>query len=344
LDDIAKVVPVGGEENTVSIEAVPGRLFDMLSKAQVNLTAGTGAKVPLGRHGEGTQSLSVLMLFHAFLSTWSSGAPFIALEEPEAHLHPSAIRALWKLLEALPGQKIISSHSGDLLSEAPSDSVVRLYRKQGEIASSRLADARLEPDEQRKFNFHIRQARGELLFARCWILGEGESEGTLLPELARILGHDFEALGIRCVTYQTGVSLEPCLKIANALGIHWVVLRDNDQQGASDLAAIRRHLGNRLEDQVTVTMPEANLELHLCACGFGQVYEAFLTERVRQQINVPATSPGYWPAVLKGIKDLRDFSKPRAIQKVLEMIRAGTPAPAVLTSVLERASQFARLP
>lgn len=344
LDDIAKIVPVGGRENTVSIEAVPGRLFDMLSKAQVNLAAGTGAKVPLGRHGEGTQSLSVLMLFHAFLSTWPSGAPFIALEEPEAHLHPSAIRALWKLLAALPGQKIISSHSGDLLSEAPSDSVVRLYRKDGDIASSRLADAGLDPDEQRKFNFHIRQARGELLFARCWILGEGETEATLLPELARILGHDFEALGVRCVTYQTGISLEPCLKVANGLGIHWIVLRDNDQQGANDLAAIRRNLGTRVEDEVTVSMPEANMELHLCACGFGPVYEAFLTERARRQINVPATSPDYWPAVIKGIKDHREFSKPRAIQGVLEMIRSGTQPPVLLKSLLERASQIARLP
>jgi putative ATP-dependent endonuclease of the OLD family len=342
LDDIAKVVPIGGSENKVSIEAVPGRLFDMLSKAQVNLKAGTGAKVPLGRHGEGTQSLSVLMLFKAFLTNWSQGMPFIALEEPEGHLHPSAIRALWKLLEQLPGQKIISTHSGDLLSEVPPESVVRLYRRQGKIASSRLADANLDPDEQRKFNFHIRQARGELLFARCWILGEGETEATLLPEIARYLGHDFEALGIRCVTYQTGVSLEPCLKLANALGIHWVVLRDNDQQGANDLAVIRRLLQGRQEDDVSVTMPEANMELHLCSCGFGSVYAGFLTERTRRTVTAPPTDQAYWPAVLKAIKDSRDFSKPRAIQKVLEMIRAGTPVPPLLLSVLEKAAAAAR--
>ena len=79
--------------DVVSIEAVPGRMFDMLAKAEIHLGTITGAKVPVGKHGEGTQSLAVLMLFSAFLDTWPSGAPIVALEEPEAHLHPSAVRA-----------------------------------------------------------------------------------------------------------------------------------------------------------------------------------------------------------------------------------------------------------
>ncbi len=342
LDDIARVVPVGGTENTVSIEAVPGRLFDMLSKAQVNLKAGTGAKVPLARHGEGTQSLSVLMLFSAFLANWSQGTPFVALEEPEAHLHPSAIRALWKLLDRLPGQKIISSHSGDLLSEVPSASIVRLHRASTGISASRLVDSGLGEEEQRKFNFHIRLARGELLFARCWILGEGETEATLIPEVARHLGHDFEAMGIRCVTYQTGISLEPCLKVANALGIQWVVLRDNDLQGAHDLEAIRRQLAGRQEVDVCVTMPERHIELHLCNSGFGPVYESFLTDRLRSRVTLPTTDPGYWAQLLDVVKSNREFSKPAAMQGVMAMIRAGSAHPPVIQSVLEKAIQLAR--
>ncbi len=49
--------------------------------------------------GEGTQSLAVLLLFRAFLRSQLSdldpaASPITALEEPEAHLHPSAIRSL----------------------------------------------------------------------------------------------------------------------------------------------------------------------------------------------------------------------------------------------------------
>jgi putative ATP-dependent endonuclease of OLD family len=128
LKEVQQVVSMVGGDDVVSVDAVPSRLFDMLAKAQVNLNTGTGAKVPVGRHGEGTQSLSVLTLFNAFLEAWNKGNPIVALEEPEAHLHPSAVRALWQLIERIPGQKIISTHSGDLLSEVPPDSIIRLAR------------------------------------------------------------------------------------------------------------------------------------------------------------------------------------------------------------------------
>lgn len=72
----------------------------MVGKIQVHLKSCYGAKLPLHRHGEGTQSLAVLMLFQAFTAAnlAESYAPeatsLLALEEPEAHLHPSAIRSL----------------------------------------------------------------------------------------------------------------------------------------------------------------------------------------------------------------------------------------------------------
>jgi putative ATP-dependent endonuclease of OLD family len=242
LKEVQQVVLMTGGNDLVSVDAVPGRLFDMLAKAQVNLNTGTGAKVPVGRHGEGTQSLAVLMLFNAFLQKWNKGSPIVALEEPEAHLHPSAVRALWQLIDRIPGQKIVSTHSGDLLSEVPPDAVTRLHKRGGLVVASRLKDVNLDPAGSRKFNFHIRRARGELLFARCWILGEGETEATLIPESARVLEKDLERVGIRFVTYQTGISLEPCLRIANGMGIYWVVLTDNDQQAAKDHQVVRNYL------------------------------------------------------------------------------------------------------
>jgi putative ATP-dependent endonuclease of OLD family len=231
----------------------------------------------VGRHGEGTQSLAVLTLFNAFLQAWNKGAPIVALEEPESHLHPSAVRALWQLIERIPGQKIISTHSGDLLSEVPTDAVMRLYKKNGIAVAARMKNVNLSPSDLRKFNFHIRRARGELLFARCWILGEGETEASILPEVAKIMGKDLERSGVRFVTYQTGISLESCLKVANGLGIHWVVLADNDAQGANDHQVARNYLNGRQEAKALFVMPEANIEQHLCVKGFSDIYYAQLT-------------------------------------------------------------------
>lgn len=339
LKEVKDVVSMKGGDDIVSVDAVPGRLFDMLSKAQVNLNTTTGAKVPISRHGEGTQSLAVLTLFNAFLQTWNKGSPVVALEEPEAHLHPNAVRALWRLIERIPGQKIISTHSGDILSEVPASSVIRLYRLGDTVKSARLADVSLDANDIRKFNFHIRRDRGELLFARCWILGEGETEASLIPECARILGLDFERAGIRFVTYQTGISLEPCLRVANGMGIHWVVLTDNDAQGANDRAAAQNYLQGRPIADAMFVMPEANIEQHLCVNGFVDVYYNLLGAQPRQGVTAQANDAAYPIQVASALpKKL----KTHAAQEVIAALRAGRPVPTLFKNIIEAALKLAK--
>ena len=107
LEDARKVIEFGANE-TVSIDALPTKLFSLLSRAQVSLASRSGARIPVEFQGEGTQSLAVLLLFGAFLRSRLSdldpdAAPITALEEPEAHLHPSAIRSLMGIVRRPAG-------------------------------------------------------------------------------------------------------------------------------------------------------------------------------------------------------------------------------------------------
>ena len=56
----AQQVVTLGQTNTVTIDAVPSQVWDLLSRAQVNVAAVTGAPLPLLKHGVGTQSLGNL--------------------------------------------------------------------------------------------------------------------------------------------------------------------------------------------------------------------------------------------------------------------------------------------
>ena len=189
----------------------------------------TGAKIPVERHGEGTQSLAVLMLFSAFLKLSLDRSPIVALEEPEAHLHPSAVRALWHLVRDFSGQKLISTHSGDLLAGIDIQHIRRLSRTPGGIAAFQIPANLLSDEERRKFHYYIRLSRGELLFARCWLLVEGETEAWIYPAAARALKKDLHREGVRVVEYgQTDVGL--LTKIANELGIEWYCVGDNDAE------------------------------------------------------------------------------------------------------------------
>ena len=72
---------------------------------------------PPEHRGQGMRSLSVFAMFLAFirfilgeLYTHES-RPVLLVEEPETHLHPHAVRTLWRHVDAQPGQKIVATHS-----------------------------------------------------------------------------------------------------------------------------------------------------------------------------------------------------------------------------------------
>ena len=333
---VQDVVPLAVGD-VVSIEAVPGRIYDMLANARINLGTIGGAKIPVRRHGEGTQSLAVLMLFAAFLEAWSEGAPIVALEEPEAHLHPSAIRALQRLVRDFSGQKLISTHSGELLAETEIHQIRRLARTEEGIQSYRISPGLLSDEETRKFNYHVRQARGELLFARCWLLVEGETESWIYPAAARAIGTDLHREGIRVVEYRhSDVGL--LAKIANALGIAWYCVGDNDDQGKKDRKKLKNHLRSA-EEADRMAFPYRNIEIHLLSNGYEYVYETFMPEQNIARIKSRPEEPDYWSEYAKNLPH-----KTRAAAAVaIEMEERGTAGvTAEIRAVLNRVVSLAR--
>ena len=125
LREIQAVVAHGAASD-VSIRALPMKVWELLARSEIVIRGETGAPwLPLARHGQGVKSLSVIYLFNAFVErllkeTYSEHSePIVALEEPEVHLHPQAVRALWSQIDAMPGQKIIASHSPYFMQYVP---------------------------------------------------------------------------------------------------------------------------------------------------------------------------------------------------------------------------------
>jgi len=158
---ISELVSVG-KADSVSVDPIAADVYKALRYTEVNLLTGSNAKIPIRSHGEGTQSLSVLLLFSAYMKTRLKADidkfadPIIAIEEPEAHLHPNAIRALWSLILTLPGQKIIATHSGDILSEVPVDKLRRLNKTHTTTECKSIPNNLLSEEYLRKFNHHVK--------------------------------------------------------------------------------------------------------------------------------------------------------------------------------------------
>ncbi|MFG6466777.1 ATP-dependent nuclease [Roseateles sp. BYS87W] len=350
LAKVQELVALGGQD-VVSVDAVPARVFDMLNRTQVSIASSTGARLPIGRHGEGTQSLTVLMLFDAFLKSElarkqgvKESKPIVALEEPEAHLHPNAVRALWKTIRDIDGQKFIATHSGDLLSEVELTSIRRIYKSRGQVKVGAIVAGVLDARDQRKFDFLVRRTRGELFFARCWLLGEGETEAILFSGVAEVLGLDLEQAGVRCVEYRLG-DIDYFLDAANALGIAWHCLTDADAQGASDAQkAVDRipETPKRTWRHMSVLVGSASIEPYLAANGFLDVYEAIaVPAKKAAKLTAAPGTPGYSDQIIKCIPD-----KPSAAYAVVEAMRqrGAASVPKALRSAVMKAIALARRP
>ena len=125
LSDISRVAATGtpGQAN---LRVLPLNTWDLLSKAEVIYqTDGARPWLPLVRHGQGVQSLSVMFLFRSFVELLlaelyrAESTPVLAMEEPETHLHPQASRSLFQHINTLQGQKIVSTHSPYFLQYVP---------------------------------------------------------------------------------------------------------------------------------------------------------------------------------------------------------------------------------
>lgn len=337
------------EPGDVAIRVVPFRTWDLVSRSQVILkNSSSHPWLPLGQHGRGVQSLSVIFVFHAFVSELLKGLyrqgseAFLELEEPETHLHPQAARSLWRHVKDLPGQKLVTTHSPYFVQHVPFRDLRLVRVDAGGTTFSSLPDkfetnipfiaplsafaasragavsydagtgrisvhgkleendyralvalygthadkadiiARLKDLKQRSEKYvsdavlanlqeWARRIRGEIFFARRWLLVEGQSEYLLAHAIGDALGYSLDANGVAVVDCQNNGNPPSFAMLARGLDIPWCAVFDNDSEGRKFKDSIkgcgfeqaevdercRLHAAGDLEQQMAAGMGEA---------------------------------------------------------------------------------------
>jgi putative ATP-dependent endonuclease of OLD family len=122
------------------------------------------------------------------------------------------------------------------VSVTPLRSLVVLRKKQGEDSTEGCSTANLDLSEtdERDLERYIDVTRGEMLFAKGVLLVEGDAELFLLPILGKLMGVDFDALGMT-VCSVAGTNFLPYVRLLGpkALNTPFAVITDRDPQGGN---------------------------------------------------------------------------------------------------------------
>lgn len=230
---------------------------------------------------------------------------FLAIDEPEAHLHPHVQRLVYRhyLGEADDTLKnattILTTHSPHIASVAPLRSIVLLREEHHEMATviTSAAEVELTQDEEDDLQRYIDVTRGELFFARGIIFVEGDAERFLIPAYAVELGIDLDALGVTICSVASANFL-PYVKLVgpDALNIPFVVITDLDpQESDTPLADLRvrnilkvwmdeQDVEDEVEDLLEqaegegIFVNEMTLEVELFRAGMGPAMATVLSK------------------------------------------------------------------
>jgi len=172
--------------------------------------SGPDIKIPATHNGLGYNNLIFMSILLAKMQVNSDGKylgsnakvfPVLAIEEPEAHLHPAMQYKFLKFLKENKEKRkvrqiFVTTHSTQITSAVLLDEIICLHNEEGEISVGYPGKTFPNTIAGQKSKAYVQRfldaTRSDMLFAQKIIFVEGLAEQVLLPTLSKYCGFSLE--------------------------------------------------------------------------------------------------------------------------------------------------------
>lgn len=323
---LSKALPDKVKKKHLSFVSGAAADEDVLSDVRLRVSK-DGVEHELSQQSDGTRALYAIALYDLM----SAGANVVGIDEPEIHLHPTSQRSLARLLKASSNQKIIATHSSDIVGAFDADSIV-VVRSGGEIVQPTAGF--LAADERTFVRWWVRD-KLEPLTARRVITVEGLSDRIVLERVAELTDRNLDRLGISIIETDGSGEITAIEKLFGPTGFNIPISRlidaDAEQKLAQELGVAVADIGSK-----SVWVSRADLEdEYVSALGADVVHGALQSGgqfSSNELANCLPTGPGssYTAADVAGFCRVSK-RKVRAALSVLPVMTPGNAA--AITSI-----------
>lgn len=180
----------------------------------------------------------------------SQSFTIIAVEEPEAHLHPVLQRLIYReVLQKSETSVIFTTHSTHLTSVAPIESIVHVrHNKNLESKIYSTSNIEIDVDDLKDMGRYLDARRGELYFGAGVILVEGIAEEYLIPKFSELLGFPLDNYRI-VVCNINSTNFKPYVQLLKKLNIPWCLITDGDYYEIEDKKRVYHRLNYGTSDK-----------------------------------------------------------------------------------------------
>ncbi len=286
---ISSIAPtVGNPDGTIEIEPLARKISDLHKGMDIFYRDGNAARLSVSQHGMGTRSWISFLTLGTYIE-WekkklveddpeAESFVILTMEEPEAHLHPQAQQKLYSQISSFLGQKIISTHSPSIVSQANLSELIHFEKKHGKTFANRFDNSMYSVEEKNRIKREVIASHGDLLFSRAIVLCEGITEEQALPiYFEKYYGVNPSFWGISIIGIG-GQNYKTFLSLIRDFNIDWYIFSDGEDSTIKTVKkAVEKVFSLDIEDcsNIIILDNKDDFEKHLINSGYvSEIVEA----------------------------------------------------------------------